>query len=208
MDKKLFLHTKAVRFDAPVQLIRNAFEDTEEFSFLNDLDLFSVLNQEIQWEQKQIKMYGKTINIPRLTAWYGDKNYTYSGIENKSKPFTETLLKIKSFLEEWYHEGSLNSCLANLYRNGKDSVDWHSDDEKELGDKPLIYSFSFGAERTFSVRDKITKEIKYEFPLRNNDLVIMEEDFQEKYQHAILKEPKVKQPRINLTFRTFYDKKD
>ena len=168
--------------------------------FLDDAQLFLTLNKEIEWEQKYIKRYGGTIPIPRLTSWYGEKAYTYSGIENKVKPFTSTIDNIRKEIENYY-EIKLNSCLANLYLTGKDSVDWHSDDEKELGSNPVIASISFGETRIFSIRDIENEELKYEIPLDNGDLVIMMENFQSKYQHAILKDKKITKPRINLTFR-------
>ena len=174
--------------------------------FLADISLFKTLNKEIQWEQQY---YGNFLNkkpIPRLTCWYGDKTYSYSGVKNTPIPFTDNILQIKQEIENYHslwHSKSYeyNSCLANLYRDGKDSVDFHSDDEKELGKYPVIASISFGAKRAFQVRDKITKELLETIWLEDGDLIIMLECFQEKYEHSIPKPKSIINPRINLTFR-------
>ncbi len=140
--------------------------------------------------------------LPRLTAWYGDegKSYTYSGIEQHPDPWTPTLKLIKSKVEEIL-EVTFNTVLLNLYRDGKDSVSWHSDDELELGENPIIASVSFGAVRRFSLKHKISKDYKIDLDLPNGSLLLMKGETQHFWQHQIAKTSKSVQPRINLTFR-------
>ncbi|MBD2243009.1 alpha-ketoglutarate-dependent dioxygenase AlkB [Nostoc sp. FACHB-888] len=158
---------------------------------------------EVNWQQDKIKCYGKEINLPRLTAWYGDtgKCYTYSKIKMNPMPWTPVLLLIKKRVED-IAEFSFNSVLLNLYRDGKDSVSWHSDDEPELGKYPVIYSVSFGGERKFQLRHKFDKKLKkVELVLTHGSLLIMKGKTQEYWQHQIPKTSKPVMPRINLTFR-------
>ena len=117
--------------------------------------LYKSLLENIPWQQDTIKMYGKEIPLPRLTAWFGDadKKYTYSGIQMKPHCWTDELLEIKFRIEEVACV-QFSSVLLNLYRTGKDSVAWHSDDEKELKCNPIIGSVSFGAVRPFQLKHK------------------------------------------------------
>lgn len=163
--------------------------------------LFKSLTDTIKWQQDQIKLYGKTINLPRLTAWYGANNkpYTYSGISMKPHPWTADLLEIKNNIEK-EAAVSFSSVLLNLYRDGRDNVSWHCDNEPELGINPVIGSVSFGAARTFKFRhlqDKTVKKIE----LTHGSFVLMKEETQHKWEHEIPKTNKKLTPRINLTFR-------
>ena len=112
--------------------------------------LLASLRQEIEWTQNTIRFYGKESLVPRLEAWYGDpgKSYSYSGIHMNPKPWTQNLIQIKKAIEP-IAKVTFNSVLINYYRDGKDRVAWHSDDEKELGQNPVIGSISLGAERKF-----------------------------------------------------------
>jgi alkylated DNA repair dioxygenase AlkB len=143
--------------------------------------------------------------IPRLTAWYGDqgKSYTYSGIEQHPEHWNPTLKLIKSKIEQ-IAQVSFNSVLLNLYRDGKDSVSWHSDDEPELGENPIIASVSFGATRRFSLRNKHSKNHKIDIDLASGSFLLMQGETQHFWQHQIAKTAKEIQPRINLTFRIIH----
>ena len=114
---------------------------------------FEELLNGIEWNQEPIKIFSKEVMQPRLTAWYGDSNkpYTYSGITMKPLRFTPALLAIKEKIEP-LAKVKFTSALLNLYRDGKDSMGWHRDNEKELGTNPVIGSVSFGAARTFKLR--------------------------------------------------------
>jgi alkylated DNA repair dioxygenase AlkB len=172
------------------------------FSIQESERLFSDLYSSVKWKQDTIRFYGKKIPLPRLTGWYGDegKSYTYSGIEQHPDPWTPTLKLIKSKAEE-ISEVTFNSVLLNLYRDGKDSVSWHSDDEPELGKNPIIASISFGATRRFSFKHKISKNYKIDINLLNGSLLLMKGETQQCWQHQIPKTSKFVEPRINLTFR-------
>jgi len=178
--------------DGKIEFIENFFSKEECKTYFNYL-----LNA--KYSQQKIKLYGRTYDIPRLTSWYGDKDYTYSGIQMKPNPWTPELLEIKNKVEE-YVKWTFNSVLLNYYRDGKDSVSWHSDDEEELGKNPTIASISFGETRKFSIKHK-NKDLKNDFNLSNGSLVIMSGSFQHNWQHCIPKTKEQVDKRINLTFR-------
>ncbi|MFS0517981.1 alpha-ketoglutarate-dependent dioxygenase AlkB family protein [Nostoc sp. UIC 10607] len=183
--------------DAEIILYPSYFTEEESHEILQRLFI------EVNWRQDKIKCYGKEIDLPRLTAWYGDtgKSYTYSNIAMNPIPWTPVLLFIKDKVEETA-QISFNSVLLNLYRDGKDSISWHSDDEPELGKYPIIYSVSFGGERKLKFRHKFNKTLdKLELNLTNGSLLIMKDKTQEYWQHQIPKTSKLVTPRINLTFR-------
>ncbi len=167
--------------------------------------LFDTLTLNLPWQQKQIRMFGKWINLPRLTCWVGDPgcSYTYSGLTESPLPWTPELLEIRQLLLE---QASIicNSVLANLYRSGQDSMGWHSDDEKELGQQPVIASISLGAERRFDLRHRHDADMKVSLNLPHGSLLVMEGLTQTYWKHQVPKEPatRVTGPRINLTFRT------
>jgi alkylated DNA repair dioxygenase AlkB len=165
--------------------------------------LFYELYNNTNWRQDSISFYGKSIPVPRLTAWYGDfgKSYTYSGIKMEPESWTPELLKIKSKIET-LADMEFNSVLLNLYRSGKDSVSWHSDDEPELGKNPVIASVSFGDTRRFIFRQKNSKDAKkIEIELDHGSFLIMKGETQHFWQHQVPKTSKPVNPRINLTFR-------
>ncbi len=147
-------------------------------------------------------MYGKRYITKRKTAWYGDAafEYSYSNTTKTALPWTPELLEIKNSVEKLTGH-SFNSCLLNFYHNGNEGMSWHSDDEPELGENPIIASLSFGAPRKFSFKHKITKET-VSVLLEHGSLLVMKGATQAHWLHAIPKSTKVKTPRINLTFRT------
>jgi len=164
--------------------------------------LFHALQATIAWKQEELMLYGKKIKTPRLTAWYGDQNvaYKYSGVTFYALPFTAELIKIKAAIEPLANQ-QFNSVLLNLYRDGNDSMGWHADDEPELGKNPIIASVNFGQPRRFDFRHKDNHAIKHQIMLGNGSLLIMKGDIQHHWQHQIAKSLKVKEVRINLTFR-------
>ncbi|NJK59916.1 MAG: alpha-ketoglutarate-dependent dioxygenase AlkB [Oscillatoriales cyanobacterium SM2_1_8] len=183
--------------DAEVELYSSCFSGNE-----ND-KIFQKLLSQVCWKQEKIKCYGKELDLPRLTAWYGDtgKRYVYSRIAMEPKPWIPVLLHIKSRVED-IAQFSFNSVLLNLYRDGRDSIAWHSDDEPELGKQPVIASLSFGGERKFQLRHKVKKQQeKVELNLTHGSLLIMKGKTQEYWQHQIPKTSKPVMPRVNLTFR-------
>ena len=160
------------------------------------------LISEIDWKQYQIKIFGKTLDQPRLTSYYGEDHpyYAYSNIKLQPIPFTPILLSIKNKIEALTLE-KFNGVLLNYYRNGDDSMGWHADDEKELGTNPVIASLSFGASRNFQLQHSLDKSIsKATIVLNDASLLIMKGVTQHFWKHQIPKQ-KNKGPRINLTFR-------
>ena len=163
--------------------------------------LFKNLRSNIIWKQESMNMYGKKIDFPRLTAWYGnnDKPYSFSGITLQPLPWSSEILSIKSKIEP-VAKTAFNSVLLNLYRNGNDSISWHTDAEMELGINPIIASVNFGATRKFQLKHMKTKE-KLEIELTHGSLLIMQGELQHFWQHQVPKTKKVANERINLTFR-------
>ncbi len=163
--------------------------------------LFRTLKESIQWQQDDIKVFGKLYKQPRLTALYAsNKNtYSYSNITMKPHQFTGELLLIKKEIERISSE-TFTTCLLNLYRDGQDSNGWHADNEKELGPEPVIASVSFGEERFFHFKHK-TKDLKQKILLQHGSLLVMQGKTQENWLHQVPKSKKTTKPRINLTFR-------
>lgn len=156
----------------------------------------------INWKQERITFYGKEMDLPRLTAWYGNdgKSYTYSGIRVEPDAWTPTLLEIKHAIEK--EAGvTFNSVLLNQYRHGQDGVAWHADDELELGSNPVIASVSFGEPRSFHLKHKENADLKQKLTLQHGSLLIMGGRTQHCWLHQVPKSTRPMQPRINLTFR-------
>ena len=191
---------KTIHYDLPdadVILFENIFSKQESQNHYQNLI------DNIQWRQDKIKIFGKLLEQPRLTAFYGDTNkeYAYSGIVMKPIGWNEELLFIKERVEE-IAKINFTSVLLNYYRDGKDSMGWHSDDEKELGQTPVIGSVSFGESRVFQMRHKFRKDIKkVDIALTNGSLLLMKGTTQHFWQHQIPKTKKELESRINLTFR-------
>ena len=167
------------------------------------LDLFSLLRDELAWEQSVIRIAGMRRRIPRLNAWYGDPGagYRYSGTWFDPKPWTETLAQLRARVSDTAAR-QFNSVLANLYRDGNDCVGWHSDDEKELGPDPCIASISLGAERRFVMKHKRDKSIpRVELELPPGSLLVMSGATQHHWIHQLPRTRLPVGPRINLTFR-------
>lgn len=157
---------------------------------------------ESPWTQKVVKMYDKEVITPRLSAWYADEGtYDYTSLR-RSAPnvWTEELLMIRAKVEQ-ITGVRFNSVLLNYYRNGNDSVAWHSDNEKALGTHPTIASVSFGQVRSFDIRNKLDHSLKYSVRLENGSLLIMKGDLQTKWDHRIAKSLTPMRARVNLTFR-------
>lgn len=160
------------------------------------------LMNEISWQHDVIKIFGKEIITRRKVAWYGNESfsYKYSGKTKIAENWLDFLILIKSAVEE-ISGCRFNSCLLNLYHNGTESMSWHSDDEKEILENSAIASVSFGTERKFGFRHKFSKE-EISLILENGSLLIMKDEVQKFWKHKLFASAKIKEPRINLTFRT------
>lgn len=158
------------------------------------------------WRSETVMVWGKTYQQPRLIAWYGDEGqgYSYSGINLDPLPWTPTLVQMRGAVQEIANE-QFNSVLLNYYRDHRDSMGFHSDDERELGPTPTIASLSLGATRTFVLKHKIREELKpVRLDLPSSSLLIMRGHTQRFWKHGIDKLSKPCGPRVNLTFRRIF----
>ncbi|MBM3430277.1 MAG: alpha-ketoglutarate-dependent dioxygenase AlkB [Bacteroidetes bacterium] len=176
-------------------------------NFLHENDCeryFSGLMKALSFEQKDIVMFGKRIEIPRLESFHAEdgKSYGYSGKRLETRSFNPILTSLKEKIEEQISV-HFNSVLVNLYRNENDSNGWHADDEKELGKNPVIASISLGAKRRFQLKHKL-EPLKHTLELNNGDLLIMRGTLQSNWKHQVPKEKYFCGPRLNLTFRFIY----
>jgi alkylated DNA repair dioxygenase AlkB len=196
-------------FEATDRLERIPITDGEAY-YLRDLELGhdddEVLNRliaQVPWRQDKIVVWGKLYSQPRLVAWYGDRGseYTYSGIKLTPLPWTDLLRDIKRRVET-VSATTFNSVLLNYYRDNRDSMGFHSDDEPELGERPIIASLSLGEERMFIMKHKVNKLAKpVRLRLESGSLLLMKGETQRYWKHGIAKETRSCGPRINLTFR-------
>lgn len=172
------------------------------FSITKANDLFEKLKNEVPWQQDNITVFGQTHPQPRLTALYGNegKTYAYSNIIMHPHKWNPLLMFIKNEVEDCV-ETNFTTVLLNLYRDGKDSNGWHADNEKELGQNPIIASVSFGAARIFHLQHNSNKEWKQKIVLEHGSLLVMKGTTQHFWKHQIPKTAKPIGPRINLTFR-------
>ncbi|HSF57165.1 MAG TPA: alpha-ketoglutarate-dependent dioxygenase AlkB [Candidatus Binatia bacterium] len=161
------------------------------------------LIDEVPWRAEKIVVWGRTYPQPRLIAWYGDAGmiYTYSGIQLTPLPWTGTLSDIKKRVEAAAGT-NFNSVLVNYYRDHRDSMGLHSDDEPELGERPILASLSLGEDRTFILKHKRDNGLKpVRLKLASGSLLLMKGDTQRYWKHGIDKEIRPCGPRVNLTFR-------
>lgn len=163
--------------------------------------IFDALHREIPWEQHRLRIFGRDVGSPRLSCWIGDEGtaYKYSGTRFEPRAWTPTLASLRDELATRF-DLRFDSVLANLYRDGRDSMGWHSDDEPELGAAPVIASLSFGDVRRFRFRSRETKRVALAIDLASGSLLVMRGATQRLYHHDL---PKVARAgaRINLTFR-------
>jgi alkylated DNA repair dioxygenase AlkB len=164
--------------------------------------LFAALLADVPWETHRIRLFGREVDSPRRSCWIGDPDarYRYSGADFMPRPWPQALLPVRARLRE---ELGLdcNSVLANLYRDGRDRMGWHRDDERELGPRPVIASLSLGAARRFVLKQRADAKVSRAITLPHGSLLLMAGDTQARYRHALPATAKAVGPRINLTFR-------
>lgn len=165
-------------------------------------DWLHELSQRTPWTQPQINIYGRTVSVPRLVAWYGDPEarYRYSGLLHEPLSWTPLLAEIRQRVQQQVGQ-ALNGVLLNFYRDGQDAMGWHSDDEPELGQQPLVASLNLGGARRFDFRRKGRSRIEHSIVLEHGSLLVMGGPTQHHWQHQIARSRKVIEPRLNLTFR-------
>jgi alkylated DNA repair dioxygenase AlkB len=167
--------------------------------------LFAELRALAPWRQETAG-FGRA--FPRLTAYFADPgvSYTYSGVTHPALPWPDSLVPLRRKVEE-VADAPFNSLLLNCYRNGDDSIGYHTDAEPELGPNPIVPSLSLGATRQFILRHRTTKE-RLTFDLTHGSLLVMAGTTQHHWRHAV---PKTKKPvgeRINLTFRNILSSRE
>ncbi len=182
--------------DAEIVYYPNFFDQTDANA------IFEKLKTSTNWQQDEITVFGKKHLQPRLTALFGNngKSYSYSNIKMNPTPWTVLLEKIKLKIQSVV-QTNFSTVLLNLYRSGQDSNGWHADDEKELGQNPVIASVSFGAPRFFYLKHKTNKSLKQKILLEHGSLLVMSGTTQHFWKHQIPKTTKQLDQRINLTFR-------
>lgn len=178
-----------------IDLAKDSFIEIHENFYLSSLE---PIKNAIDWKQNQFNIQGKTIPFPRLTNYFGEFPYKYSGILNPAAPMPDIIKEISNKVNLAGYKN--NAVLCNYYRDGNDSIGWHCDDEKEMPEGHCISSVSLGDTRTFRIKPKEKQAAYFSFQLKHGDLFIMGGRFQEHYLHHIAKEEN-KDERINLTFR-------
>ena len=186
------LHAGEKRFldfrlpDADLRLWERFFEKEESDRY------YRVFLETTPWAQYRRKMYDKVVADPRLTAWYG---------KNGTNEWTRELLEVKDRVESCCGI-MFDGVLLNYYRDGNDSVAWHSDAPPSSGRRHAIASVTFGETRKFKVRHKHDKGFRQiEIPLTHGSFLLMGETMQDHYEHHVPKTSRIIGPRINLTFR-------
>jgi alkylated DNA repair dioxygenase AlkB len=168
----------------------------DEATYFHDL-----LYTTIPWYHDKVYLFGKYIETARKVAWVSDDfiSYRYTGVTKSAMSWTPKLLYLKDYIEN-LAGCSFNSCLLNLYHNGREGVGWHSDNEKALGERPVIASLSLGATRHFVFRHKTTHDT-VSITLENGSLLLMRGETQRYWKHSLLKSKEIHTSRISLTFR-------
>jgi alkylated DNA repair dioxygenase AlkB len=163
---------------------------------------FARLRHEVDWRQEEILLFGARHAVPRLVAWHGDPGatYRYSGVDHHPLAWTRTLAAIRERVESLSGH-RFNSVLLNLYRDGRDGMGWHADDEPELGTDPVIASVSLGATRRFRMRHRRRRDQVLGIDLAHGSLLLMQGPTQHHWVHAVPKTSRPVGERINLTFR-------
>lgn len=201
IDPELFFsHPRQVNLlsrDGVVEYLGRVFSREESGMLFDDLLGTS------PWQPDEVILFGRKRILSRKVAWMGDAGFTYcySGTSKTASPWTPPLLAIRERIETLCGH-TFNSCLLNLYHDGSEGMGWHSDDEKTLGLNPVIASVSFGQERPFRFKHRVTKEV-IPLILENGSLLLMKGETQHHWVHALPKTKKANAPRINLTFRSF-----
>ena len=158
----------------------------------------------IPWKQDEVVMFGKKVITKRKVAWYADAGitYTYAGVKKLGLEWTEPLLGVKQKVEA-ITGAKYNACLLNLYHEGEQGMGWHRDNEKEIVTESSIASVSLGAVRKFAFKHATTNE-RLDIELANGSLLDMKGAIQQYWYHALPKTMRIKQLRINLTFRLMH----
>ncbi|WP_144210511.1 alpha-ketoglutarate-dependent dioxygenase AlkB family protein [Shewanella donghaensis] len=178
----------------PLTYIKGFLSEVEQQQIFSEVDCYP-------FDRPIITIYGKQHPIPRSQVWFADKGceYQYSSLLISPKPWPSALSLLRQRISNEL-QLQTNGVLVNRYENGTESMGWHSDDEAEIVADTEIVSVSLGAKRTFAVRHKQSKFTQH-YELESGDLLIMHKGMQAQWQHSVPKRLRVKDCRINLTFR-------
>jgi alkylated DNA repair dioxygenase AlkB len=170
-------------------------------SILEAKQLQEKFTHSIPWESDVVQLFGKTISMRRKMAWFAEdkRAYSYAGSIKMSNPWTNELLDLKTRIET-HLKLPFNGCLLNFYHDGTDGMGWHADDEKSIQPNSCIASISLGASRHFDFKHRQTGQ-KVRIQLQTGSLLVMQDETQQHWLHALPKTTKVQAPRVNLTFR-------
>jgi alkylated DNA repair dioxygenase AlkB len=166
-------------------------------------EITACLAETMPWRVETARLFGRQMPVPRMTAWFGDADYTYSGIHHRAAAFPPTVQRLRERAQK-VSGAAYNAVLLNLYRNGADSVGWHSDHEAGLGERPAIASLSLGATRRFQFRHRTTKET-ITLELEEGHWLVMAGQTQRCWLHQVPKTRAAVGRRVNLTFRRMID---
>ena len=179
-------------------------KDGEAYLFENVVEaperVLARLTEVVAWRRERARIMGREVALPRLTAWYGDAGYRYSGVDNPPCPWLDELVPLKATAERLAGV-TFNAVLLNLYRDGADSVSWHRDAEPALGPDPIVASFSLGAVRRFKLRHRREGHLRVDLDLPPGSCLVMGPGSQLHWLHALPKTARPVCPRLNLTFR-------
>jgi len=176
------------------------------------------LHDSLEWNSREESMIrrpfsSEKVHIPRLQTAYGGPavSYRFSGVSVQARPWIPVLIELREIIRRRLGYES-NFVLANLYRTGEDCIGWHSDDEADLGETPVIVSMTFGAERDFQFRKKTIAPCPDDVRLVGNDLVtlelahgsvlVMEDPTNKLFRHQLPKRKRCSEARLNLTWRS------
>jgi alkylated DNA repair dioxygenase AlkB len=167
---------------------------------------FARLQRDLPWNTEELLAFGRRVPSPRLVAFAGESgvNYRYSGLEHRATGWVSVLAEIRQRVEAASGH-AFNWVLGNLYRDGRDYMGWHADDEASLGPDPVVASVSLGAPRDFVLRRRDDKSNKFKLLLEDGSLLLMSGALQHHWQHSLPRRLRVTGPRINLTFRQVLD---
>lgn len=190
----------------PLEQDQHILYDPHFYSCVEATQLYARLRDELEWRQDRIHIYGRSVSIPRLQAFIAEPGlrYTYSGLTLEGIGFPAVLAAIQTEIQQRVGV-HFNAVLANLYRDGSDTMGWHSDDEAELGPAPIIASLTLGAERSFKFRPKGGGD-SWGIELKHGSLLLMGSGVQNRWQHSVPKRARCKDGRINLTFRQIIER--
>lgn len=164
--------------------------------------LMAELAATVAWEQHRVRLFGREHPAPRLNAWFSDPgvHYRYSGLTLAPAPWPPALAAVRALLERDVGR-RFNSVLLNYYRDGRDGMGMHSDDEPELGPEPAVATVTLGGARRFVMRHRQRRELRWECELGGGSLLVMAGRSQHCWRHAVPKTMRTVAPRISLTFR-------